>query len=685
MYLADKVWQWLWEHHGLQQRPTQIALAQEIRKTLQYPQPSIGLYECPTGAGKSLAQLIEGLAAARESGQPVWIATPRRDLQAQLIRDADLVTQATRALSLPTPTIIKLQGLEHTLCHLLVQHQDHNLQQTITTWLQSHPDGNLDDLPNTIPRNAVSMATTNCPKERCQWYSTCLSHQARLQANAHELIITNHALIASTTRRPFLPAPQTLIIDEGHLFDRAIRQTLTFSVSLHEIERHAQAFLKTLPHTKGQRITQAQNTLVTLLHGLRTTHLNLTDAIPKKSGTILPLFGYKIIPHPLAAKVLANAGQLLGLLRNVLKALTPLSNDSHISLDKLDIAKQELSQAEQNLEAFCTGNLDQYFLTRTESHSLGFLRIPDRVDHYARKRLWNTLQHTVLLSGTLATSNADPFSAIRGNLGIPGDSAQTKHITPSSHTLFEQVFLPSWTPSLHLNLVPSTFPSVFISKKTEDQEVETHGTEDDVQINPEWIDQACQLILQQDKRQEQGIVVLSTNYTMQQVLVAQLRDHLTRPMIVQEQHHMAAATRHYLAQGPHTIFFTVAGWEGMDLPNAYIQDLVILKLPYPVKAKTAMPRFLEQPLTLTNTKPPKHSLDAKHYYIQIQRTAIIAFRQAIGRVIRTPMDSGTIWVTDRRLAEPGTQSLFFGGPSRRYLYTSTTITTLPPTFNTEAA
>ena len=680
MYLADQIWQWLWDTNHLERRPAQIELALEIRRTLHHTPPAVGLFESPTGSGKTLVQLVEGLAFARQVHKPVWIATPRRDLQTQLKREAALLTTATRALGLPLPTIANIQGLEHTLCHHIVSHQEPDLQAAIHTWLTTHPDGELDQLPNHIPRSSVSMTAVGCLGERCASYQSCLGLQPRLHAQEQELVITNHAVIAGTIRHPFVPAPAILMLDEAHLFDRAIRNTLTFSVSLHEISRHAQAFLRVLPNTKSQRVGTARTALDALVTTLRSAHINLTDGVSRTPNTILPLFGYGIPNHPLAPKAVHNAKTILESLRTVLKSFTPLAKDTHIAQSRLDIARQELGQAEQNLEAFCQGTRDQYFLVRTDSQALGFLRIPDAISWYTRKRLWESLDHAILLSGTLATSNADPFAAIRGTLGIPGEAPGTKQLMAQTHTTVERVFPPSWTPDLRINVVHQTFPSVFVQNANVDEDnVDTQ--EEDLIINPDWLDLTAQQILEQDRTQAHGIVVLSTSYAMQEAILARIQSTLSRPAAIQQKGQMSVAVQTYLSLGPRAIFFTIAGRDGMDLPNAYIQDLFILKLPYQSKAKTAIPDIADHSQGLLRSHRPGSS----QYYVQIQRPAIVNFRQAIGRVIRQPHDQGTVWVMDRRLADPGHQSLFFGGALRRYLYPSTIVTILPALTTTEAA
>lgn len=529
------------------------------------------------------------------------------------------------------------------------------------------------------------MSASGCHGETCPFSASCLSRQPRVHIPEQDLVITNHALIASTIRRPFLPAPTTLIVDEGHLLDRAIRQTLTFSVSLHEIERHATAFLRALPASTKVRIFKAKNTLTDLLAQIRHVHIGLTDQMNPKPNSVLPLFGYNIKVHPLWSKTQSHALQLLQSLTNVLKTFPALELDAQVPAVKLDIARQELGNAEQNLKAFCEGHYDQYFLTRTDSRSIGFLRIPDSIHRYTRKRLWEPLNRAILLSGTLATSNSDPFSAIRGVLGIPGDPLNSRQLIPSDRTIFERVFPLTWTPQFHINLVPQSFPSIFLSQQSEPLEEEVQYHEDEVCINPDWIIAAGRMILQQDHVQPHGIVVLSTSYTMQKAMIAHIQHTLMRPLIIQESGQMQLAIQQYLASGPRSIFFSVAGWAGMDLPNLYLQDLFILKLPLQAKAKTAVPSMLEQTITLACGRDPRDSMDKKQYYNHIIRPAIIMNRQALGRVIRRPNDSGTVWYTDRRLADPGQQSLYFGGVSRRYLYSSTTIDILPTLITTEAA
>jgi ATP-dependent DNA helicase DinG len=672
---TDTLWSYLWETDRLQRWPMQIDLAHRLRRSLaSATPPTIGLYEAPTGSGKTLAMLIEGVAFARVSGEPVWIATARRDLQAQFLDAAALIETALDGLHEPPLTVTRLDGLDHTLCQHLLSLQPPDIRHQIDQWLETSPEGHLNHFPAELPRAAVSMSSTSCYRDKCGYYDTCFAHTQRRQLAQSDLVITNHAIMAAQSRRPFLDPPRTLILDEAHLFERAIRHILTFSVTPQEIERHVRAFLKRLP-AKGRALVETKSVLNTLLLTLAAAFHELDPLLPQ-GRSMLHLSGVGIAPSPHWRGARDHAFTILQYLRSALTTLTRLEHRAAVDPRQYEVLRNELLTAQINLEAFHEVTSDRYCLLRNDSGSISFLRTPLHIAGYAKKRIWDPLPRALLLSGTLSSNGPDPFLSIRSTLGIHGTPAGSTMPGPFGIVLEEHVYPIQWTPSFDIKLAAPSWPEVFIARDIHLSPLEATSTEDSPTLNPLWVQQTQELIIDRDRLQPNGIIVLCTSYAMQTALSHHLADSLSRPLIIQEQHRMPEAIQQFLAAGPRAILLTVAGWEGLDLPNAYTQELIITKLPFPTRPRTVVPTVLEQALGLNlSGTAEKRFTTSSLYFPHILRPAITLLRQALVRIIRSPSDSGTVWITDRRLQDPPLQLVFFGGPHRRYLYPSTVVST----------
>ena len=88
---------------------------------------------------------------------------------------------------------------------------------------------------------------------------------------------------------------------------------------------------------------------------------------------------------------------------------------------------------------------------------------------------------------------------------------------------------------------------------------------------------------------------------------------------------------------------TSSFWEGVDVPGRSLEQLVIVKLPFPVPKDPVVEAHCEA--------YQKEGLDAFNDYM-VPRTAI-RMRQGFGRLIRSSVDTGVVVLLDSRLASRG--------------------------------
>ena len=224
---------------GYVERADQRQLALLIADCLDESAP--GLFEAPTGLGKSLAALIPAVAMALESGKRTVIATYTNVL-AEQYWNQDLPL----ALSLfdQAPRCQYLVGRSQYACLVSLSEK---LPAAARKMVKEAERGTepefrqLCGLPQREARKIWSEITTPpvCPARLCPRYSECFYYSARKAAEKAHIVITNHAMVlqdallkrASDGEIAILGEIDSLILDEAHDFPQAAAGALEFELS----------------------------------------------------------------------------------------------------------------------------------------------------------------------------------------------------------------------------------------------------------------------------------------------------------------------------------------------------------------------------------------------------------------------------------------------------------------------
>ncbi len=228
---------------GFVERPDQRQLALLIADCLDESAP--GLFEAPTGLGKSLAALIPAIAFALESGKRTVLATYTNVL-AEQYWNQDLPL----ALSLfdQRPRCQYLVGRQQYACVAALQEK---LPGAVRRMLQDAERGTepefraLCGLPPREARNLWPEVTTPpvCPARLCPRFNDCFYYSARRAAEKAELVLTNHAMVlqdailrrASEGALGLLGEVDAILLDEAHDFPQAAYGALDFELSSHSL------------------------------------------------------------------------------------------------------------------------------------------------------------------------------------------------------------------------------------------------------------------------------------------------------------------------------------------------------------------------------------------------------------------------------------------------------------------
>ncbi len=236
------------ERLGLELRPQQLSMSAEVLKAMT--EKKRVAVEAPTGTGKSLAYLLPGVLRARETDLPLVVSTHSKSLQDQLL-EKDIPKLGEILESPVRATTVK--GQNNYLCLRKL----HEVLATVgftdpldLRWsaaylaVLSHavPVVELDRvsrylriqfpaLDEWIDRVRSHHTTTIGPG--CPYYRQCHFFDSARLAHDAEVIVANHALVFQWPSH--LPQIRDLVLDEGHHLEDQLTKTLTASVSEEEL------------------------------------------------------------------------------------------------------------------------------------------------------------------------------------------------------------------------------------------------------------------------------------------------------------------------------------------------------------------------------------------------------------------------------------------------------------------
>ena len=237
--LIEEAFRRLKEKPGFVERENQSQLAWLISDCIEGRQT--GIFEAPTGLGKSLAALIPAIAHCLAANKRVVVATYTNVLAEQYWqKDWPLAA----SLFDEKPSAAFLMGRQRYAC--LLQADEHEpggaeeLEQALKMGIESEYRHAMRQQPRKLAEAWSRLATPPvCPGRLCAYYGPCFYYSARRRAERANLVITNHnvvlqdALIKRTTQgdMTMLGDYDFLIVDEAHDMLSAAHNALEFELS----------------------------------------------------------------------------------------------------------------------------------------------------------------------------------------------------------------------------------------------------------------------------------------------------------------------------------------------------------------------------------------------------------------------------------------------------------------------
>ena len=640
-------------------------------------EPAVVAVEAGTGTGKTVAYSLAAIPAAKAAGKRLVIATATVALQEQIVHKdlPDILRNSGLNFSF---TLAKGRGRYLCLSKLDLLLQEGKAQsgtaqmfaeegfridvdeeglKLLTRMMEqlaaNRWDGDRDAWGEAIEDADWSRVTTDhsqCTNRHCPNFQQCAFYKAREGMTRVDVIVTNHDMVLADLALgggAILPDPRdTLyVFDEGHhLPDKAIGHFAHFTRLratadwLGQVEKNLARLLAQhpLPGDLGRLIGAVPE----LARELRTRQQFMYSACEELAdfrngedveGRERPRHRFVggVVPEHLIAlavelkKGFAQLNDLFTRLTELLKQAMDGELAVGVSAPQAEewypLFGSLLSRAQGNWELWCAFTADDpedrppmaRWLSLAESGTLLDIEVnasPILAADTLRRNLWNVAYGALLTSATLTALGR--FDRLRLRAGLPANTATA--VVPS--------------PFMHADAGLLRVPDL----QADPRDAPAH-TAAIVRRLPEIIGTA-----------RGALVLFASRKQMQGVFDGVDREWRRRVLIQGNLSKQETLNRHKarVDAGEPSVLFGLASFaEGVDLPGAYCEHVVIAKIPFAVPddpVEAALSEWIEA--------------RGGNPFMEIAvPDASLRLIQACGRLLRTEEDRGTITVLDRRL------------------------------------
>lgn len=599
---------------GGTERPGQVTMAETVAEAID--DGSHLLVQAGTGTGKSLGYLVPALA----HGERVVVATATLALQRQLVeRDLPRTVDALHPLLRRRPDFAMLKGRSNYLClHRLhegvPQDEEEGLfdqfeAATPTSklgrdllrmrdWADETETGDRDDLTPGVSDRAwaqVSVSSREClGASKCAYGQECFAEMARERAKLADVVVTNHALLAidAIEGAPVLPQHEVLIVDEAHELVSRVTGVATGELTPGQVNRAVRRAAKLVNEKAADQLQTAAEGFERLME----------LALPGRLEEVPEDLGYALMALRDAARTVISA---LGSTR-----------DKSVQ-DEDVVRKQALASVETIHDvAERITNGSEYDVVWYERHDRfgASLRVaPMSVSGLLREKLF-TDRSVVLTSATLKLGG--DFNGVGASLGLSPEGTHTEDA-------------PVWK--------GVDVGSPFDYRKQGILYVAQHlarpgreGTRGDM------LDELTELIEAAGGR----TLGLFSSMRAAQAAAEELRGRLDMPILLQGEETLGELIKGFAADARTCLFGTLSLWQGVDVPGASCQLVIMDKIPFPRP---------DDPLMSARQKAVDDA--GGNGFMAVAAThAALLMAQGAGRLVRASGDRGVVAILDPRLA-----------------------------------
>ncbi|WP_406430054.1 ATP-dependent DNA helicase [Streptomyces sp. NBC_01589] len=599
---------------GGTERPGQAAMAEAVAEAVD--DNSHLLVQAGTGTGKSLGYLVPALA----HGERVVVATATLALQRQLVeRDLPRTVDALHPLLRRRPQFAMLKGRSNYLClHRLhegvPQEEEEGLFDQfeaaapssklgqdllrLRDWSDETESGDRDDLTPGVSDRAwaqVSVSSREClGASKCAYGAECFAEMARERAKLADVVVTNHALLAidAIEGAPVLPQHEVLIVDEAHELVSRVTGVATGELTPGQVNRAVRRAAKLVNE-------KAADALQTASEGFERV---MELALPGRLEEVPEDLGYALLALRDAARTVISA---LGSTR-----------DKSVQ-DEDAVRKQALASVETIhgvAERITQGSeYDVVWYERHDRFGASVRVAPLSVSGLLREKLFAD-RSVVLTSATLKLGG--DFNGVGASLGLAPEGTAGDDI-------------PQWK-GLDVGS-PFDYPRQGILYVA--RHLATPGRESS---RTDMLDELSALVEAAGGR----TLGLFSSMRAAQAAAEELRGRLDRPILLQGEETLGELIKNFAADPETCLFGTLSLWQGVDVPGASCQLVIMDRIPFPRP---------DDPLMSARQKAVEQA--GGNGFMAVAAThAALLMAQGAGRLVRAMGDKGVVAVLDPRLA-----------------------------------
>ena len=639
--------------------------------------PAVVAVEAGTGTGKTVAYSLAAIPAAKAAGKRLVIATATVALQEQIVHKdlPDLIRNSGlnfsfalakgrgRYLCLSKLDILLQEGHAQSATAQLFEEEgfkievDEASQKLFTSMIEKLAgnkwDGDRDSWPQALEDQDWARLTTDhsqCTNRHCPNFQQCAFYKAREGMGKVDVIVTNHDMVLADLALgggAVLPDPRDTmyVFDEGHhLPDKAIGHFAHYTrlrSTADWLEQTAKNLTKLLaqhplPGDLGKLIEQVPE----LAREIKTHQQFMFSACEQladfKAGEDME--GRERPRHRFVAGVVPEHMREMGIeLKKGFSRLTDLFTrlaellkegmDDEVNIGIASHQAEEwyplfgslLMRAQGNWELWTAFTAEDpedsppmaRWLTLAESGALFDIEVnasPILAAEMLRRNLWNVAYGALVTSATLTALGK--FDRYRMRAGLPKDAVTTIVPSPFHHADAGVLRVPD----LRADPRDATAHTAAIIRDLPELVEGSRGT----------------------------LVLFSSRKQMQDVFDGLDRDWRKQVFIQGNLSKQETLNKHKarVDGGDSSVLFGLASFaEGVDLPGAYCEHVVIAKIPFAVPddpVEAALAEWIEA--------------RGGNPFMEIAvPDASLRLIQACGRLLRTEEDRGTITLLDRRV------------------------------------
>jgi ATP-dependent DNA helicase DinG len=595
----------------LVEREVQLRMAQAVAQAIEAREALVA--EAGTGVGKTFAYLVPTLL----SGARALVSTATKSLQDQLfLRD---VPRLRDALQLPV-TVALLKGRSSYLClHRMKQaRQSAQLPDRLAVralvkveqWAQVTSSGDLAELDGLDENSSVIPLVTssreNCLGSECPDFRSCHVVKARREAMAADLVVVNHHLffadmaLRDTGVAELLPSVEVAVFDEAHQLTEAGVQFLGTTLGSAQVLDFARDML-------GVGLQQARGLVAwnelggACERAARELRLVAAGAARELRGTLKLRWSER--------SERAEFGEALTRLSDACQAAVQgLDTVSELSPDFGKLSERAAALVVLAARFASPAASTQVRWIDVSPHQARLVESPLDIRDALREQMAASPKAWIFTSATLGDDDALRWFTESAGL----EDARTLRVgSPFDYPAHARLF------------VPRAFP-----KPSEPQ----HAAE------VACLAARCALVLGGRS------FVLTTTLRALQAIGERLARELHEQgcdirVLLQGQAPKRQLMQQFLAEPRSVLVGSQSFWEGIDVPGAALQCVLIDKLPFPPP---------NDPLVEARVKRLE-SEGRNAFADYFVAEAAVSLKQGAGRLIRSESDRGLLIVCDPRL------------------------------------